>query len=136
VALYPESVAGRLAVPEEEWIELFGGPARSHPKSETTSTTEDLARSKSPVSDISPPESTTPATSQLPARPPSPQGSVRGLGLLKSGLESLRQGNIKKEDELETASIKAKKKECKRSNVFSSLQQLMYAEFSWIPQVC
>jgi Vam6/Vps39-like protein vacuolar protein sorting-associated protein 39 len=27
VALYPEAVAGRLSVPEERWIALFGGPA-------------------------------------------------------------------------------------------------------------
>lgn len=26
IALFPELVSGRLAVPEEEWIELFGGP--------------------------------------------------------------------------------------------------------------
>jgi Vam6/Vps39-like protein vacuolar protein sorting-associated protein 39 len=27
IALYPESVAGRLSVPQEGWIPLFGGPA-------------------------------------------------------------------------------------------------------------
>ncbi|KIY68727.1 hypothetical protein CYLTODRAFT_436489 [Cylindrobasidium torrendii FP15055 ss-10] len=27
VALYPETVAGRLSLPEEQWIPLFGGPA-------------------------------------------------------------------------------------------------------------
>ena len=27
VALYPESVAGRLAVPQEGWIPLYGGPS-------------------------------------------------------------------------------------------------------------
>ena len=26
VALYPESVAGRLAVPQDRWIPLYGGP--------------------------------------------------------------------------------------------------------------
>lgn len=27
VALYPESVAGRLSVPQEGWIPLYGGPS-------------------------------------------------------------------------------------------------------------
>ena len=27
VALYPESVAGRLSVPQEGWISLYGGPS-------------------------------------------------------------------------------------------------------------
>jgi Vam6/Vps39-like protein vacuolar protein sorting-associated protein 39 len=27
VALYPESVAGRLSVPREGWISLYGGPS-------------------------------------------------------------------------------------------------------------
>jgi hypothetical protein len=30
VALYPEIVAGRLALPQERWIPLFGGPAPVH----------------------------------------------------------------------------------------------------------
>ncbi|KAF5392213.1 hypothetical protein D9757_001433 [Collybiopsis confluens] len=28
VALYPESISGRLSAPHDEWIELFGGPKR------------------------------------------------------------------------------------------------------------
>lgn len=31
VALYPESIAGRLAVPRTKWIELFGGKSRDDP---------------------------------------------------------------------------------------------------------
>jgi hypothetical protein len=35
VALYPESVAGRLSVPQEGWIPLYGGPSdEDHPLSE------------------------------------------------------------------------------------------------------
>lgn len=107
VGLYPESVSGRLAVPEDEWIELFGGPSRPHPKSETASTTEEHERSKAPESDEASFDTPTAAA----PRPPSPQGSVRGL--LRSGLESLRPG-LRKDDELETASIRAKKQECER----------------------
>lgn len=105
VALYPESVSGRLAVPEDEWVELFGGPSRPHPKSEAASTAEEHEGSRAPEGDAASVDTHTPA----PPRPPSPQGSVRGL--LRSGLESLRPG-LKRDDELETASIRAKKQEC------------------------
>lgn len=102
VALYPETISGRLAVPEDEWIPLFGGPAsKPSPKSETASTVEDPDTSKVPDAD---------AEASHPPRSPSPQGSVRGL--LRTGLDSLRSG-VRREDELETASIRAKKKECK-----------------------
>ncbi|KAH9926823.1 hypothetical protein B0H21DRAFT_138019 [Amylocystis lapponica] len=33
VALYPESLAGRLSVPQDEWIHLFGGTAKPPPAS-------------------------------------------------------------------------------------------------------
>lgn len=28
VALYPESISGRLAIPQRDWIQLYGGPTR------------------------------------------------------------------------------------------------------------
>lgn len=31
VALYPEAVSGRLAVPKEQWIQLYGGPSLPTP---------------------------------------------------------------------------------------------------------
>lgn len=111
VALYPESIAGRLAVSEDDWIVLFGGPAKASPASETASTHDDSGGSKT-VEDE--PGQAEPA---YPARPPSPHGSVRGL--LKTGLDSLRASG-KKEDDLETASVKAKKKECKSVTLFRS----------------
>lgn len=104
VALYPESVSGRLSVPEEDWIHLFGGPA-PEVRSDKSSGNEP-GNLKSSESGSEHPE----LASGQPARPPSPQGSIRGL--LRTGLDSVRT-NAKKEDELETASIKAKRKDCK-----------------------
>lgn len=104
VALYPESVSGRLSVPEEDWIHLFGGPA-PEVRSDKSSGNEP-GNLKSSESGSEHPE----PASGPPARPPSPQGSIRGL--LRTGLDSVRT-NAKKEDELETASIKAKRKDCK-----------------------
>ena len=103
VALYPESVSGRLSVPDDGWIHLFGGPA---PLEEGTvdkpgdSEPGDLKTSESGSEQ---------QESGQPPRPPSPQGSIRGL--LRTGLDSVRTV-AKKEDELETASIKAKRKDC------------------------
>ncbi|KAJ6468361.1 hypothetical protein C8R45DRAFT_1018454 [Mycena sanguinolenta] len=36
VALYPEAVAGRLSVPQDSWIPLFGGPAGVEPESNSS----------------------------------------------------------------------------------------------------
>ncbi|KAI0690617.1 hypothetical protein BC835DRAFT_1363553 [Cytidiella melzeri] len=101
VALYPESVSGRLSVPEDDWIRLFGGPA-PEVKSEISTITDEPGDLKASEGDS---EHTEPTQ---PTRPPSPQGSIRGL--IRSGLDSVRP-TARREDELETASIKIKRKE-------------------------
>ena len=94
-----------MSVPEDAWITLFGGPVTKSPsRSETASTAEEHDTSREADADA--PR----AGAGTPPRPPSPQGSVRGL--LRTGLDSLRP-SVRKEDDLETASIRAKKKECK-----------------------
>ncbi|KAF8207076.1 hypothetical protein K438DRAFT_1713917 [Mycena galopus ATCC 62051] len=45
VALYPEAVAGRLSVPQDSWIPLFGGPAHTGADHESTSSTPSLNES-------------------------------------------------------------------------------------------
>ena len=104
VALYPESISGRLSVSEDDWIPLFGGPDKLLITPETASIAGDFESSKPSDTSFTHAEAT-----QHP-RPPSPQGSVRGL--LKTGLESFRV-NARRDDELETASIRAKRKDCK-----------------------
>ncbi|KAJ6577458.1 hypothetical protein B0H19DRAFT_1120042 [Mycena capillaripes] len=42
VALYPEAVAGRLSVPQDSWIPLFGGPAPKGVDSDSTPSTPSL----------------------------------------------------------------------------------------------
>ena len=41
VALYPESVAGRLALPQDRWIRLYGGSALMDDGSDTPKTDSD-----------------------------------------------------------------------------------------------
>lgn len=51
--LYPESIAGRLSTPEEDWIVLFGGPSEGTPaiaepkSSEVTATAEEPQKTES-----------------------------------------------------------------------------------------
>ncbi|KAJ7086162.1 hypothetical protein B0H15DRAFT_987519 [Mycena belliarum] len=45
VALYPEAVAGRLSVPQDSWIPLFGGPVHSAMDDDSTSSTPSLTDS-------------------------------------------------------------------------------------------
>lgn len=65
VALYPERVAGRLAVPQTEWIQLFGGPAAPAPKPEDATSTKSNDTSKEGSKE------------KLIERSPSPAGSIR-----------------------------------------------------------
>ena len=81
VALYPESVSGRLCVPQDDWIHLFGGPQKAPSRAETTSSSKGHS---------------TESEGLHPARPPSPQGSVAGV--LRSGLESLIASARKDDD--------------------------------------
>ena len=106
VALYPDNVAGRLAEPEDDWIPLFGGPM---PEKTAAAEGEHLPSSEAASTNVKPEgdDSERASAGSPPPRPPSPQGSVRGL--IRTGLESIRPG-LKKDEE--TASIRIKRKDC------------------------
>lgn len=46
IALYPDSVSGRLVVPSNKWISLFGGPQRVSPLPEQEGDTSDSESSE------------------------------------------------------------------------------------------
>lgn len=95
VALYPESIAGRLSVPQDEWISLFGGPAK-------------VAESKpSSVHKGNEQEEGPSAAAEVPPRQPSPKDSIAGV--LKTGLENIIAPAAAKDDE--TASVIGRRKE-------------------------
>ncbi|KAJ7671538.1 hypothetical protein DFH06DRAFT_118208 [Mycena polygramma] len=77
VALYPEAVAGRLSVPQDSWIPLFGGPAQD---TDSTPSTPSLSDSKDgapkDVGDISRHE--TAASESLENLVTSTSGTIRG----------------------------------------------------------
>ncbi|KAL4243247.1 Vam6/VPS39/TRAP1 family protein [Abortiporus biennis] len=101
IALYPESVAGRLSVPQDDWIPLFGGPKKERPapseSKESVDSEHDDGASTSTQGQ---------GPNHSPPRPPSPQGSVRGM--LKSGLDTII-ASARKEDD--ASSIRSKRKE-------------------------
>jgi hypothetical protein len=79
LALYPESVAGRLSVPSERWIALYGGP--------TPSDTESRAESESVTqAQGTEPEAGEPFTNQEKA------GEIKGEGVAGTGTSTLLEG--------------------------------------------
>lgn len=85
VALFPESISGRLFIPAENWIPLFGGPSRP----------------KIPVS-----SSGTAETVRSPRRTPSPSSSVPRA---KSILTNLKQAATKDDDAASIRSVRRDK---------------------------
>ncbi|KAH9481762.1 Vacuolar morphogenesis protein 6 [Psilocybe cubensis] len=105
VALYPESVAGRLSVPQEGWIPLYGGPSAST----RTDTTADAERAPSEGShddnasvNIGHEKTATEIFDSI-----VPAGGSVGGRLRRTGLGMFLPGAHKDDD---TASISSKKK--------------------------
>ncbi|KAH7884496.1 hypothetical protein F5I97DRAFT_2037539 [Phlebopus sp. FC_14] len=65
VALYPEHISGRLSVPQDGWIQLFGGPTNPSPKQEDAMSINSSDTSKEASKE------------KMIERSPSPTGSVR-----------------------------------------------------------
>ncbi|KZT39975.1 hypothetical protein SISSUDRAFT_1113449 [Sistotremastrum suecicum HHB10207 ss-3] len=110
LALYPELISGRLAVPEEKWIELFGGPkSRAEQKDNTIESSTGAETTEEPTQ-----------------RPPSPSGSVKGK--LKATLDLLvpsqLTGNITGKDD--DGSISEEKSKSKSIDEFrKSIEALL-----------
>ncbi|KAI0925948.1 hypothetical protein AcW1_008241 [Taiwanofungus camphoratus] len=109
VALYPESVAGRLSIHRDEWISLYGGPSKHTVGAPSTEDSQnDREQESSSV------------TNNAPPRVPSPKGSIRGA--LRAGLETVRSATPRDED---TASISGRRKERPKDNFHRSIETLM-----------
>ncbi|PCH42287.1 rab guanyl-nucleotide exchange factor [Wolfiporia cocos MD-104 SS10] len=110
VALYPESVAGRLSVPQDDWIPLFGGPAKPAP-----ATPSDEQQREGSI--------TSPTTTTAPQRPPSPRGSVRtSLRGLESIISPISSSFPRDE---ETASVIGRRRERPKDDFHRSIETLM-----------
>ncbi|KAI0041201.1 hypothetical protein FA95DRAFT_1611206 [Auriscalpium vulgare] len=100
IALYPESVSGRLSVPREQWIPLFGGPAPSISEEPALAASEQVDSGGEEAA--SPPVESAPATSQSP-----PSTGLRSKFTKYNPLEAIRPSGPK---DPETASIASTKK--------------------------
>ncbi|KAM5530078.1 hypothetical protein V8D89_016261 [Ganoderma adspersum] len=115
VALYPESVAGRLSVPQDEWIPLYGGPKPKPPEPPSTPPTTQGDDTQKAEHEGGPASMSSPS----PLRGTSPQGSIRGV--FKTGLEGLVFAG--KDDD--TASIRSVRRPPKPDNFHRSIETLM-----------
>ncbi|PPR05963.1 hypothetical protein CVT24_004627 [Panaeolus cyanescens] len=97
VALYPESVAGRLSVPRERWIPLYGGPEPEEERAPSSDNASEEGKSSSHEKS---------ATEIFDSIVTSTTGSIGGR-LRKGGLGMLIPGGAKDDD---TASITARKR--------------------------
>ncbi|KAI0370322.1 hypothetical protein BV20DRAFT_1121321 [Pilatotrama ljubarskyi] len=116
VALYPENISGRVAVPPEDWIPLFGGPKPKATEAVPAPVAQPALTVGSPKAGERP---GTPKSVESPPRAPTPQGSIRGV--LKTGLESI-VGAAKDDD---AASIRSVRRPPKPDNFHRSIEVLM-----------
>ncbi|TCD70216.1 Vacuolar morphoproteinsis protein 6 [Steccherinum ochraceum] len=122
VALYPESVAGRLSVPQSEWIPLFGGPKKLLSSESTSSndSNEDVPTTAETSSAPGPS-----ASAVALQRPPSPHGSVRGIGMLRTGFDALVSAAKKDDDSVSIRSKRKEKLDKPQDNYKRSIEELM-----------
>ncbi|KAI0067184.1 hypothetical protein BV25DRAFT_1959388 [Artomyces pyxidatus] len=92
-ALYPESVSGRLSVPRDQWIQLFGGPPTKAKKEPVASDSGNMTDGSDEGTE------NPPAVSQSP-----PSGGL--MSKFKNPLDAIRPSGPK---DPETASIASKK---------------------------
>jgi hypothetical protein len=93
ISLYPESISGRLSVPREHWIQMFGGP------------TPKATRGDGPPSSSSSSEHGGDAEERGPSGPMAAPNAAK-VGKSKNSLDSTRSSGLK---DPETASIISKK---------------------------
>ncbi|KAJ7039656.1 hypothetical protein C8F04DRAFT_1086112 [Mycena alexandri] len=93
VALYPEAVAGRLSVPQDAWIPLFGGPAHI-PGEESTPSTPSPTDSPKSGDDTTQHKHVSPEA--LESLITSASGTIRGR--FKTGLGAFLPAALKEDD--------------------------------------
>ncbi|KAH6909213.1 rab guanyl-nucleotide exchange factor [Coprinopsis sp. MPI-PUGE-AT-0042] len=115
VALYPETISGRLAVSQERWIPLYGGPERAatNPQPEAEDS-QSVASNHSGSQDVEEKES--------PAEVPLTAGSLRNRMPFKTAFGSLIPGGAKDDD---TASIMSKRKVIPHDAFHRSIETLV-----------
>ncbi|KAJ7123344.1 vacuolar sorting protein 39 domain 2-domain-containing protein [Mycena filopes] len=104
VALYPEAVAGRLSVPQDAWIPLFGGPAQPGLDEDSTSSTPSPTDSPKDGEDAAHHERI--SAEALETLITSASGTIRGR--FKTGLGAFLPASLKEDDRASTRPPKPK----------------------------
>ncbi|KAF8688888.1 Vacuolar sorting protein 39 domain 1, partial [Rhizoctonia solani] len=90
IALYPDSISGRLSAPRETWIELFGGEAKA--REETKATKDDEGEKSIALVEGAEEEDVQKAVAAVVGSPPkesqSPPASIIGSGGISSRLKA------------------------------------------------
>ncbi|KDR78810.1 hypothetical protein GALMADRAFT_244386 [Galerina marginata CBS 339.88] len=115
VALYPESVAGRLAVPQDGWIPLYGGPMPAEEDTASSESSHESEKDNFPIHSRHERTMTEVFDSIVPSG-----GSVGGR-LRRTGL-GMFLPTIKDDD---TASITSKKKSTSQDDSSRSIETLV-----------
>jgi hypothetical protein len=110
VALYPERIAGRLSVPPDDWIPLFGGPANQQL---LTSKNDDAMSIRSQNEGNESKE-------KLLESSPSPATPVRAAVRRGTALVALLSSSKDKDDDAVSISGKKKVKHVGQSEILSS----------------
>jgi hypothetical protein len=103
ISLYPESISGRLSVPRDQWIQMFGGPT---PKAAREATSSSSSSSSELGGDVEEPAGQT--------------GSTGKIGKPKNPLEEIRASGFKDSDTASIISTGKKEKPRKGSHIVIS----------------
>jgi hypothetical protein len=124
VALYPENVAGRLSVPQRQWIPLFGGPPETTEELHSRASSEEASQERSATELLDTVAASTPVNIR---------SKLKGLGAL------IPSGSGKDDD---AASITSKKKSgvhgkkpLSKSEIIWKLAWLMHSQMMFIARL-
>jgi Vam6/Vps39-like protein vacuolar protein sorting-associated protein 39 len=113
ISLYPESISGRLSVPRDQWIQMFGGPT---PKAAREATSSSSSSSSELDGDVEEPAGQT-------------VGSTGKIGKAKNPLEEIRASGFKDSDTASITSIGKKEKPRKGPDIVIS-HDVLFSEIT------
>ena len=86
ISLYPESISGRLSVPRDQWIQMFGGPS---PKAVREAISSSSSSSSEHSRDVEEPAGQTVGSTGKVGKPTNPLEEIRASGLKDSDMSSI-----------------------------------------------
>jgi hypothetical protein len=86
ISLYPESISGRLSVPRDQWIQMFGGPA---PKAAREAISSSSSSSSEHGGGVEEPTGQTVGSTGKVSKPKNPLEEIRASGLKDSDTASI-----------------------------------------------